>query len=289
MSAEIVKNMLMAVPTVSYLRKRRYAIQNDPVDELRRQETLCWRVYTSSLVNVNLDKFILGAKVLEVGPGPILGNAIRFIASGAVLYLGIERYPLFRTDRSVRRAYRDLIMGFEAEQQKRCLTLVCPDGQESLFDERVQVKVITLEQASEAFSPGSFDLIVSFNVMEHIDDLESALVNMYHLLRQGGLMIHRVDVGTHTDRSEIHPLWQLTVPDHLWHAMYSRRAYPNRRRPSEYLRLAEQVGLKTVSYEVTNSLPEVEVEKMRPRLQSRFRSCLLGDLAILDFVWVTQK
>jgi hypothetical protein len=34
---------------------------------------------------------------------------------------------------------------------------------------------------------------------------------MYTLLKPGGIMVHHVDVSTHSPYPD-HPLWQLTVP-----------------------------------------------------------------------------
>jgi hypothetical protein len=102
-------------------------------------------------------------------------------------------------------------------------------------------------------------------------------------------MVHRVDVSTHA------PAWvggqvmdQLTFPDWLWRAMYSRRAYPNRVRPGEYRRLAGEAGLESARFEVTGQVSREEVERFRPRLARRFRDCAWEDLATADFLWVLR-
>lgn len=289
---EIAKNGLMCLPLVSYIRKRRYAVHDDPLSEISRQGDLHWKTYTDALLAAGLGiDFLVGARVLEIGPGPILGNAVRFVAFGVHRYFGIDRYPLFRTDRIVREAYRDMIATLSLQEQERCKDLVVWSSKRKndLFDDRISTLVLSVEEVAEKLPPDCFDLIVSFNVMEHVGDVKKTLDNMVYLLKQGGVMIHRIDVGTHADRASVHPLWQLTVPSWLWRLMYSQRAYPNRMRPSEYLRLAEQAGLETLVYQTGNHLPAIEVARLRAHLQPELRSYSVDDLATLDFVWVVQK
>ena len=60
---------------------------------------------------------------------------------------------------------------------------------------------------------------MSFNVVEHLYDVERAFANMAALLRPGGAMIHRVDCSAHGHWGRYRDdLMFLTIPDHLWRA-----------------------------------------------------------------------
>ncbi|MGI0149196.1 MAG: hypothetical protein ACREDF_06665, partial [Thermoplasmata archaeon] len=124
---------------------------------------------------------------------------------------------------------------------------------------------------------------------EHVEDLGVTLANMKTLLHPSGFMVHRVDVSTHTVRTDIHPLWQLTVPDTVWRMMYSVRAYPNRVRPATYREIAARLGLETLHYGVTTRIPEPSMEAIRPRLRARYAALPFDDLSTLDFVWVAGR
>jgi SAM-dependent methyltransferase len=284
---EIAKNVLMHFPGASRLRKRLYARENDPGELLARQQTLVWPTYESVLLAGN-SAVLTGGNILEIGPGPVLGNGVRFIARGAASYMALDRFDLYRTDDEAHRVYRSLVESLPPPERARCGTLIRSSGP-GLFDSRLQFLQLTIEDASLRFPAGHFSLIVSYNVLEHVEDVPSALRSMRRLLRPGGLAIHRVDVSTHGDRSALHPLWQLTIPDWLWQAMYSVRSYPNRLRPADYALMARAAGLKELRRDATTCLEIAAVEAFRPHLLLRYRALPVEDLRILDFVWVLER
>ncbi len=283
---EIMKNALMHVPLLSRLRKRLYSMQNVPATEIERQQAQIWSTYRSALESAGILDRLAGRDVLEIGPGPILSTGVRLISRGAASYTGIDRFDLLRTDREVRSSYRDLIAGLDPVERERCQGLILPDDRGPVFDGRMRTEVLSIEEAAMRLPSAGFDLILSYNVLEHVDDVRSALENMKLLMRTSGLMIHRVDVSSHIERTDIHPLWQLTVPGPLWRLMYSVRASPNRVRPAEFLETAARLGLRTVSYEPTTMLSVSSVEEIRPRLRAEYRSSPIEDLRTLDFVWI---
>jgi hypothetical protein len=93
--------------------------------------------------------------ILEIGPGPILANGIRFIAAGAASYTALERYNLFRTDEAVRSVYLDLIDSLPPEERKRCEGLIGDNSNTSAFDQRIQMKKLCIEEASHVLAEAS--------------------------------------------------------------------------------------------------------------------------------------
>lgn len=278
----------MHLPGASKLRKRLYARENDPRELVARQQALIWSTYESVLRSIGDTAVLEGGHVLEIGPGPLLGNGVRFIAQGAASYTALDRFDLYRTDEEARGHYRSLVESLPPPERARCGTLIRSSGPE-LFDDRLQFLQLTIEDASLRFPAGRFRLIFSHNVLEHVEDVPSALRSMHRLLCPGGLAIHRVDVSTHSDRASLHPLWQLTVPDYLWQAMYSIRSYPNRLRPTDYAPMAREAGFEELLRDATTCLEIGEVEAIRPRLLPRYRTLPVEDLRILDFVWVLER
>jgi len=229
-----------------------------------------------------------GATVLELGTGPILANAVRFIANGAATYTGVDRFDLIRRDAVVRRAYRELIENLSASERERCEGLIAPDGAAEIFDDRIRFVVAQSEEIAGRLPPKSYDLIVSFDVLEHVDDLCATLRNLRELLKPEGLMVHRVDVSAHNVGPEIHPLAELVFSEQLWKAISSGRAIYNRLRPSEFINTAELLGFETMRFERTKMLSNKDIDAVRHKLWGRFSGCSYEDLATLDFRWCAR-
>lgn len=286
--SEISKAALMQLPGVSWLRKRIYSRELDATEQVFEHYKAQWRVYRAALDAAGVD--LRAARVVELGPGPLLVNGIHFIAAGAASYSALDRYPVLRTDTTIRQTYRKLIRSLSPAEQEACAGLVLDADTGPVFDDRIHNVVVFAEEAAKTVPAGAFDIAVSFNFMEHVIDLPRVIGGIGHLLRVGGVMVHRVDVATHAARQRFHPLSQLTVSELTWKMMGAKvRALPNRVRPSEYLAAAERAGFRTTSYEITNQLAAERVRAIRPYLALRFRNCPAADLSTLDFVWVARS
>jgi Methyltransferase domain len=81
---------------------------------------------------------------------------------------------------------------------------------------------------------GTFDIVCSFQVGEHVSDVEGFAHSSSKLLKPYGVAVHRIDFGPHGAwRSYEDPLTFLRVPELLWRVMGSARGTPNRRRVHE--------------------------------------------------------
>ena len=76
------------------------------------------------------------------------------------------------------------------------------------------------ELASKHYPHGSFQVIVSRAVLEHVFDVPAAWSSMDALLAPGGSMLHKVDFRNHGLYSSRHPLAYMKVPPSLW-SLYS--------------------------------------------------------------------
>jgi SAM-dependent methyltransferase len=286
---EAAKNLLMRSKFLAYLRKRTYSRQNLPSTCVGSYFDVQWQTYCRALADLDLS--IDGASILELGSGPILANGVRFIAAGAASYTGLDRFDLLRRDQGVIRSYRELIGTFPEVQRQRCRGLVL-DGAETstgkLFDPRIQTLVAKIEDVSAQVGTRRWDIILSFDVLEHVDDPAAALRSIRNLLSPAGVMIHRVDVGAHNMPPHVHRLAHLTFSDRMWDMITSQRAICNRYRPSEFRSIADALGFETLRFEPTTLLAPDEVAPMRTRLWKRFAHSSFEDLAILDFLWAAK-
>jgi hypothetical protein len=172
---------------------------------------------------------IEGKVVLEIGPGDALGLAPLFITAGAAGYIAVDRFLGDIWGIGAKGLYDELerLRGPFASGWREQVTLVRQSIEKTL-----------------AGVPRA-DVILSFDVIEHLLDLPHAVRNMSSLLKSDGRMIHRVDYGPHgVWLSTDDPLNFLSVPGWLWTAIGSNRGYPNRVRHRQVVQLLEAQGLR---------------------------------------------
>jgi SAM-dependent methyltransferase len=68
------------------------------------------------------------------------------------------------------------------------VTVVDIDEEQIRNNDYAQVKILGDVQ-SHRFEPGSFDLVICYNVIEHLPDVEAALLGFCEALKQGGLIL----------------------------------------------------------------------------------------------------
>ncbi|HET8721091.1 MAG TPA: class I SAM-dependent methyltransferase [Nitrospira sp.] len=117
------------------------------------------------------------------------------------------------------------------------------------------------------FASGQFDCIWSHTAFEHLRYPKVTVMECFRLLRPGGRMVARIDLGDHSfygrePPSAVKLFHCLRYPEWLWTLMkWNRSSYVNRLRKSEWKRLFEEAGfvLKaeacSVSREVDRALP----------------------------------
>jgi Methyltransferase domain len=135
--------------------------------------------------------------------------------------------------------------------------------------------------------PGSIDLIVSNNVLEHIaaDMLAGVLAELRRLAAPGAVMDHFIDHSdhyAHFDRS-ITEFNYLRYPPALWRLVNNRLHYQNRLRASDYRRLVERAGFRVVAEQSERGAAS---ELAAVRLATPFLRYTQADLLVLRS-WLT--
>jgi SAM-dependent methyltransferase len=135
-----------------------------------------------------------------------------------------------------------------------------------------------IEGAEKRLGDASFDLILSTAVLEHVASVDAAIRSMRRLLRSNGRMFHRVDLRSHEEDQESHPLEFLTHSALVWRLMTSHTGEPNRLRASDYGRLLAGHGFEVSRLEVTRTVRSEDLQSIRPRLARPFRHLPDDDL-----------
>jgi len=188
-----------------------------------------WQSYGESVFKTHIDQLsaygfaIDGKDVLEIGPGSSLWTAYLCRQHGARSAVAIDtrRYLLKRNS---------------------------PDN---ALDEVTYLSPCSAE--STGLPPGTFDLIYSHAVLEHVHGPKQVASEMWRLLRPGGYTSHQIDTRNHLDFSR--PMDHLTVPEWVWNLMTSNRSsYTNRYTIRMWIELFVQSGFQVLSARETETL-----------------------------------
>ena len=81
----------------------------------------------------------------------------------------------------------------------------------------------------------------------------------------------------------------LTWPAWAYSWMYSHKGFPNRWRPDHYRRILAAGRLRVRTIEPSGRLPAADVARVRPHLESAFRTTSDDDLSWLGFWMILER
>ena len=183
-----------------------------------------------------------GVSICEIGPGDFLTSGLAMLAAGAASYTAIDRFVGDYSCPEAKKWYSAIEMTWS----KLYPSLAWPAWIEAaLFPEGYPERVRTCHAPIESTNNlGTFDLVCSFQVGEHVSDINVFANSTAKLLKPDGIAVHRVDFGPHgVWLSYADPLTFLRVPELFWRAMGSARGLPNRRRVREFEDAYRAAGL----------------------------------------------
>ena len=178
--------------------------------------------------------------VCELGPGDSSGVALAIMADGATKVDLADRFYSHRDAPYHAQVYQAL-----AGQNPRIAELL---KTENLQDETTLpgiTRYYGAQAAGESYfkeRPSTYDFIISRSVLEHTTDPLLTLESMYHALKPGGYLIHKVDLRDHgmfTPRH--HDLKFLEIPKLVYWAMTHDSGLPNRILIDQYRRCASRL------------------------------------------------
>jgi SAM-dependent methyltransferase len=285
---EFLKNLAMGSKTVQSIRGSRTR-HNSPKQALDAAAEK-FNFYESQLQRLGSPTNLVREKrVLEIGPGASLIIPIWFLAKGAGHAAGLDRFMELLPPSELRASHELVVKMWPPEMRGLVEDLLSwsPPGNPG---GRLRYWNVPIEVPPEDLA-GSFDVVVSFNAMQHVSDVGAAMRSQYGLLVPGGLIIHRIDCGPHGSAGSfgIGLLNQLTFSPRVWRLMYSNRMGTNQEPMSIFIKECERAGFKDIAVEVMNSIAEEDVERRRPRLHPEYRSRSISDLRVNCFALTAIK
>lgn len=183
-----------------------------------------------------------GKSVCEIGPGDYLTSGLSILAAGATRYCVIDRFPGDYFGEGAKRWYSEIEKNWNRfyPHLHWDKTLSAEQFPENAMD-RLELIGEPLESAQAS---RRYDLICSFQVGEHITDIDAFAKIHTRILTDGGVGLHRVDFGPH-DCWFLYrdPGVFLRFSDSVWHLTGSNRGLPNRKRHHEFMAAFERAGL----------------------------------------------
>lgn len=236
---EAAKNFLMGFPAVrrKRLQRARTATLYSNIDEYLEH-------YAFSSLNF-LHKYvgdIRGKSVCEIGAGDFLTSGLGILAAGASNYAVIDRFPGNYYGAEAKKWYRAI-----EENWSRFYPEIAWDGglRAEDFPEKYSERLdLTAEPIETADTKRKFEIVCSFQVGEHVSDIEAYAQIHRRILQDDGVALHRVDYGPHDCWSDYRdPLTFLRFSDKVWDLTRTNRGTPNRRRHHEFMAAFERAGL----------------------------------------------
>ena len=183
-----------------------------------------------------------GKSVCEIGPGDYLTSGLSILAAGARSYCVIDRFPGDYFGEAAKSWY------VEIERNWSRFYPNLPWNETLAADHFPENAKDSLELIGEplesARTSQKYDLICSFQVGEHISDIDAFAEIHNRVLNDGGVGLHRVDFGPHDCWfSYRDPGVFLRFSDRVWKLTGSNRGVPNRKRHHEFLAAFERAGL----------------------------------------------
>ena len=222
-----------------------------------------------------------GKDICEIGPGDNLASGFAMLAAGAASYTVIDRFPGNYTSLGAKSWYT----GIQQNWSRFYPDIPFGDGnlQAENFPEAYSTQVELIDRAIEDFEPVKrYDIVCSFQVAEHVSDINAFASNHLKLLKPDGVALHRVDFSAHDLWANYrNPLTFLEFPDWLWNLTGSNRGSPNRRRHHEFCQAFEQAGL-TYEEAYLNSFTtdQVDVSRLNHKFKKMPQESVLVGTAI---------
>lgn len=230
--------------------------------------------------------YLDGKRVLEYGPGDILGVALLMYAHGAACVTCVDKFPLASLSSKNVGVYSHILQSLRGAQRRRADSAFVVEGNPASGFKPEAVQYLVTESGLSG-ARGAYDLIISRAVLEHVNDLERTMMDIQRGMKPGGVSMHQVDLKSHgLDRYV--PFDFLTWPTPLYRLMYSHKGFPNRWRVGKYRALAEQANLVVKELVPTALLGSEKVEVIRPKLAKELLPVTAEELSWLGF-WLVLR
>ena len=138
--------------------------------------------------------------------------------------------------------------------------------------------------------PEQVDLLFSFDVLEHVENIPEFFEKCRLALREGGVMIHKFDLSGHGLLEDpIPPLDFQTYPDWLYGLMHPKYSRAVRNTIDVFQHEIQRLGFKDIRIQAITRADSDYIESLRPRLRRGIDHLSTDELSMLDVVVTASK
>jgi hypothetical protein len=256
---------------------------------------------------------IQNKRVLEIGPGDNFGVALKLLVAGAQQVVCLDKFYSKRDTEQHYKIYHAIRAYLNDNEKHIYDSIINLNGGINIHTEKLNyIYGIGIEEADKILKPGSFNVIVSRAVIEHLYDPDTAFSVMNSLLGSDGYMIHKIDFRDHGlfSGKGFHPLTYLTIPDPVYKLMIYGSDKPNRRLITYYKKKMTELGYdsKILITNIVGSdikvVPHKEIilhgvdysdstisliKNIRPYLPNRFKDMSDEELMVQGIFLIAKK
>lgn len=206
-------------------------------------------------------------KILHVGPGGFLGMECCLYALGCKT-VSIDAYSFgmkYPDVTSTYKEYQQVFDDFLSSNADQSELEVFKSRFESIFtinkgsiilDSSVLEYHYPYRFSSLPVSDSSFDVVLSFAVLEHVKSPHAVVSEIKRVLKPNGLSVQRIITQDHRSFSKLqgyHPLSYLNHSGHEWEEINKDKFYQNRLLPEEWRSLFSQYNFEIACYNTLKS------------------------------------
>jgi len=224
--------------------------------------------------------------VIELGPGPDLGTGLIIIALGAKRYAAVDKNKLiYKTPQIFYDTMLDHLKGLPGYLKAKAAV---DDLQKNDFSE-VFFYVYDPYFNLQKLPSHNFDILVSQAVLEHLVNIKQIFKILYSKMDLHSVMVHEVDLGTHTGLIRtIDPLNLLRYSDLIWNILKFDGS-PNRLCMSDYRQILHQIGFVKIETIPTRVYDNEYAKRTKSYLAEKFKNYSDEDIMTKSFYLLASK
>jgi len=218
----------------------------------------------------------------EIGCGDCLAAADMMLGLGARHVHLIESQAM-----PISPLHREALEHTRAPDLPNRATILLPDPPPRLNPHLASLHTGLLETIT---LPDPVDLVYSFDVLEHVEDLDAFFSGCRHLLKPGGWSLHKFDLSGHEFFEDpMPPLDFQTYPNWLYHLMFPRYRRAVRHFADQIFEAMKSHGLEIQTVVPLRQADPGYLRDLRPSL--RKEASRRGDdiLGLLDLVVAARR
>jgi hypothetical protein len=224
-----------------------------------------------------------GGIAVEIGSGDCLAAADMLLSMGAKRVHLIDQRPIV-----ISPEHRAIVDALVADQELANSGKILMRGEPArLNSEMAMVHTGLLEAVG---LPESADLIYSFDVLEHVEDLDGFFRRCREMSKPGTMHVHKFDLSGHEFFEDpLPPLDFQTYPDWLFNLMFPKYRRAVGHLADEIFDAMRENGFVLEKIISLRTAEDNYISKIKPMLRSKAVSRSNAILSLLDVVVVARQ